>query len=255
MAVNRMHALSPKQQELLERDAKVLCAARSLILERGYYGVTMDHIARASGFRKGTLYHRFASKEDVLVALAADSLERRSAMMERGATFDGRSRERVLALGEAVTLFSRLHPDDSRILHTAMGPIREKASPERFLALVDQEKRNIQMLNGILRDAVDEGDLAVESEDTLHEIALGTWGLVDGCFTLVESGIPQLVLGITNPFYKVWRSFNRLADAYGWKPLFNEWDYEESLKQIRVQIFPEEAVQLYGEGNWYGDHQ
>ena len=254
MAVGPMHTLSPKQQELLNRDAKVLRVARELILDRGYYGVTMDHIAQASGCRKGTLYHRFASKEDVLIALAADSFERRAMMMERGAVYEGRSRERILALGEAVALFTRLNTGDSRILHTAMGPVREKASPERHLALLDQEKRNIQVVYGIMQNAAEEGDLKVDSEDLLLELALGTWGLVDGGFTLIEGGIPQHVLGVRDPYTKVWRAFNRLADAYGWQPLFDEWDYEESLASIRKAIFPDEAQQLYGEGQWYGDH-
>jgi len=249
-----MRSLSPKQRELLDRDAKVLGVARKLILERGYYGVTMAHIAQASGCRKGTLYHRFASKEDVLIALAADSLGRRAIMMERGAAYRGRTRERVLALGEGVALFTRLNPDDSRILHTATGPVREKASPERLLALVEQEKRNIQGVHAILHDAVREGDVKADSGEVLLELALGTWGLVDGGFTLIEGGIPQQVLGVRDPFTKVWRAFNRLADAYGWNPLFDEWDYEESLASVRKTIFPKEAQELYGEGQWYGDH-
>lgn len=254
MAVHRIRYLSPKQQELLERDAKVLSAARQLILDRGYYGVTMAHIAQASGCRKGTLYHRFASKEDVLIALASDSLERRALMMERGAVYRGRTRERILAVGEAVALFSRLNLDDSRILHTAMGPVREKASPERLLSLLEQEKRNIRIVSTILRDAVREHDLETDSDELLLELILGTWGLVDGGFTLIEGGIPQLVLGIRDPYKKVWRTFNRMADAYGWAPLFAEWDYEASLASVRETIFPEESQQLYGEGQWYGDH-
>jgi AcrR family transcriptional regulator len=215
----------------------------------------MAHIAEASGCRKGTLYHRFASKEDVLIALAADSLKRRAEMMERGALFEGRSRERILALGEAAALFSRLKPDDSRILHTAMGPVREKASPERLFSLLEQEKRNIRAVHAILHDAVREGDLQVDSEDRLLELALGAWGLVDGGFTLIEGGVAQQVLGVHDPYTKVWRAFNRMADAYGWKPFFNDWDYEESLASIRKAIFPVEAQELYGEGEWYGDHK
>lgn len=239
----------------MARDAKVLLAARELILERGYYGVTMAHIAQASGCRKGTLYHRFASKEDVFIALASNSLKRRAEMMERGALFQGRSRERVLALGEAAALFSRLNPDDSKILHTAMGPVREKASPERLAMLLQEEKRNIQLVHAILHDAVREGDLETDSVDLLLELTLGTWALVDGGFALIEGGVPQQVLGVQDPYTKVWRAFNRMADAYGWKPFFDDWDYEESLASIRKAIFPIEAQQLYGEGQWYGDHK
>jgi len=86
--------LSPKQLELQERDNHILGVARELVLANGYFGITMDQIARESGCPKGTLYHRFACKEDILVAMAVNSSERRSKMMRRAASYDGRTRER-----------------------------------------------------------------------------------------------------------------------------------------------------------------
>ena len=248
-----MKTLSPKQQQLLERDKLILDTARSLVLELGYYGVTMDRIAKASGCPKGTVYHRFASKEDILIALTADCVERRNAMMERGASYEGRSRERFLAMAEGFSLYSRLHPEDSLIVHNTMGPVRTKASPLRLKALLDAERGAISIAQGILQDAVKEGDIVVDHDEAIEEITLGSWGLVEGGFALIESGIAQQALGTENPLHKVWRYFNRAVDAYGWQPLFKDWDYEKSLAQVRQAVFPEEAQTLYGEGNWYGD--
>ncbi len=247
-----MSGFSQRQQQLIKRDERVLDAARSILLERGYYGLTMEAIADVSGCRKGTLYGRFTSKEDVVVALATRSMECRTKLIKRGATFQGRSRERLVGVGEGISLFSRLLTDDSRILHTATGVIRERASPERLFALSHQEGQQIAVVQEILRAAVSEGDLVVESDEILQELTLGTWGLVEGAFSLIEMGAPQ-ALGTSSPVTKTFRVFNRLADAYGWRPLWSEWDYDESLARIRKGIFPVEAQQLYGEEMWYGD--
>lgn len=248
-----MAFISPKQQQMLERDQAILNAARALVLEQGYYGITMDSIAKASGCPKGTLYHRFASKEDILVALAAESLQRRNAMMERGAAFEGRTRERFLAMAEGISLYSRLHPEESQIVHNTLGPVREKASPIRLDVLLEAEREALRIARDILRAAVSAGDLEPEHDESIEEIALGSWGLLEGGFTLIESGMAHLALRIDNPLHKVWRYFNRAVDAYGWQPLFKDWDYEKGLATIRQEIFPKEAEQLYGEGNWYGD--
>jgi len=248
-----MPSLSRRQRELRDRDSRILRAARDLALDLGYHGVTMDQIAQASDCPKGTLYHRFISKEDVLVALATESLERRTELMRRAITFNGRSRERALAVGEAIGLFTRLYPADSRILHMANGPVREKASLARVTALFAQERNSIELFRGVLHDAVVAGDLQVEDEARLDEITLGTWGLVEGVFTLIEGRIAEHALGLKDPFHRLWCFFNRSADAYGWRPLFNEWDYEESMANLRRQIFPEEAQALYGVGQWMGD--
>ena len=65
-----METLSRKQREIQEREALILEVAREMLLERGYLGVTMDRIAQAIEYSKGTVYQHFSSKEDVLVALA-----------------------------------------------------------------------------------------------------------------------------------------------------------------------------------------
>jgi AcrR family transcriptional regulator len=248
-----MLTLSPKQREMQERDAHILRVARDLVLVHGYYGMTMDQIARESGCPKGTLYHRFVCKEDILVALAIESTERRNDLLSRGAGFEGKTRERLLALGEATALFGRLHPEDLRILHMATGPIREKASLARVSRLLELERAAMGTLVHVLRDAAQAGDLESDDEDALQEVAIGAWSLVEGGFDLIQSGIPQHTLGTPNPFQMLWRYFNRSIDAYGWRPLFSEWDYEASLANIRQSVFSEEAQALYGEGRWEGD--
>ena len=208
-------ALSPKQRELLERDALILGVAREMLLERGYFGLTMDRLAEASNCPKGTMYQRFGCKEDIVLALAMQSLERRSAMMVRAGAFEGKTRERVLAFGEAVALFARLHPDESRILHAATGPIREKASIERVAALREKEHEMVGMLHGLLQEAVAKGELLLDREGaTIEEMAFGIWALVDGSFTLIESGVPKNTLGIEDPFSRMFRAFNVLADGF-----------------------------------------
>ena len=84
-------------------------------------------------------------------------------------------------------------------------------------------------------------------------MTFGIWALVDGSFTLIENDSPRTALGIQNPFTNMFRTFNTLADAYGWRPLFGEHDWEETLAEVRRKVFPEEAEAVYGTGNWYGD--
>lgn len=241
------------QTEIKQREASILSAARTVLLDRGYFGLTMERVAIVSECPKGTMYQHFGCKEDLLVALAVESAGARLEMMERAAAHSCQSRERVVGLGEAVALYTRLHPDDSRIMHMATGPIREKASPQRLNELVHIEDREVALLHEILEEAVKEGNLEPLHDDMLKEMAFGIWALVDGAFTLIESNSPREVLGIDSPFTNLFRVFGVLADGYGWRPLFHELDWEESLARIRQEVFPKEAQQLYGEGNWYGD--
>ena len=50
---------------------RILEAARSLLLEHGFAGVSMESVATAAGVSRQAVYLHFASKSELLVALAA----------------------------------------------------------------------------------------------------------------------------------------------------------------------------------------
>ena len=62
----------PGPRKADQRRAALAEAARTLFLEKGYDATTMDEIAAAAGFAKGTLYHYFSNKAALLRAIRAD---------------------------------------------------------------------------------------------------------------------------------------------------------------------------------------
>lgn len=55
-----------------QRRATLIEAAGKLFVEKGYEATTMDEIAAAASFAKGTLYHYFANKAELLQVLRED---------------------------------------------------------------------------------------------------------------------------------------------------------------------------------------
>lgn len=56
----------------------VLAAARRQFERLGYHGATLDSIAAEAGFSKGVVYSRFASKDDLFLAVLEANIEARS---------------------------------------------------------------------------------------------------------------------------------------------------------------------------------
>jgi len=224
-----------------------------MVLSDGYYGLTMDRLSAACECPKGTLYKHFSCKEDVILVLALSSLERQLGMMRRALSWEGRSRERLTAIGEAVALFARLHPDDMAIIHIAGGALREKGGEQRVRSVIRIEHDMVDLLRHLLLDAVAAQDLTLTYPSMVEEITLAVWALFDGGLRLMEEGLPRLALNMEYPIHSLWLAYNRLADAYGWRPFFDEWDYEETLAEVRRTVFPEESMQIYGPDGWYGD--
>ena len=57
----------PRQADL--RRTSLLESAEKLFIKKGYEAATMNEIAASAGFAKGTLYHYFTNKADLLLAL------------------------------------------------------------------------------------------------------------------------------------------------------------------------------------------
>jgi AcrR family transcriptional regulator len=57
----------------------VLDAARTVFMQRGYHGATLEQIAEEAGFSKGVVYSQFESKADLFLALLDKRVDERAA--------------------------------------------------------------------------------------------------------------------------------------------------------------------------------
>ncbi len=99
--------LTRKQREIQSREGRILEVARAMIVQDGYHGLSMDRIAEALEYSKGTIYQHFSCKEDILMALVNQAVECRLDLFRRAAAIRGRSRERITAIGASCEVFFR----------------------------------------------------------------------------------------------------------------------------------------------------
>lgn len=239
--------LSPKQREMQERREALLETARSLLLKRGYHGLTMARIASALDCAKATVYQYFPCKEEIIIALAHRSTRLQGELVERAARFSGRTRERMLAVGEATELFARLYPEDTRIFQLMSAEaITQKASQESLWRMKNTANHTVSVMNGIVRDAIAQGDVTFEDGKSIQEFTFQVWLLGESSKVAPWSWMPPAELGVEDPFAAMFRNGQVIGDAYGWRPLSTEWDYGETLHRVRREIFPAESRKVYG---------
>ncbi|MEM8885085.1 MAG: helix-turn-helix domain-containing protein [Planctomycetota bacterium] len=240
-----MTTLTRKQREIQEREGLILDVARRMLVERGYLGLTMDRIAQEIEYSKGTVYQHFSSKEDVLVAVAGESMSKRADLFERAAAYQGPSRERMWAIGVADDLFLRLYPNHWEAEHIIRAAsIQSKATRERLVGLHATEMRCFGACTGILRDAIAAGDLQVEAGEKPEDIAFGLWSMSFGAHFIAASSPNLEAKGMGDTDRSLRRNYNALLDGYGWTPLSHETDYTAAQDRILSKIFPEEARSL-----------
>jgi hypothetical protein len=165
-----------------------------------------------------------------------------SEFYERAASVSGRTRERMVALGEADELFFRLYPHHYRALQTVRvaSQLHATAAP-RQEPWRRCESRAVALLSRVIRDALTEGDLELSSARRPEDLAFSIWALAFGTRALMNTAVATQQLGIEDGYAIARDSVSLLFDALGWRPLACEWDYEKTRARVRDDLFREHA--------------
>ena len=152
--------ITRKEREFQAREGLILTQARRLLIEKGFQAWNMDQLAESVEYSKGTLYQHFTSKEDLVLAVATDSLKTRADWFERASKFMGTTRERSRAIGFACCEFAEKCPDYFHIeMMLKSASFWEKASEKQRQAHAFQGARCWRLLNNIVVEAMALGDL------------------------------------------------------------------------------------------------
>lgn len=161
----------------IRRRENILTAARELIAERGYEGVTMRDLATASGVAPKTLYHQFESKEKLLRAAVEERF--RHAYQQIDEADIARGIDRLFYIVDTVGKTTQ----DNLAYAKALGPIlssRRSESSEVFTRIrMNTYRRAIEQIEGESEfvDWVDVDLLSTIVYRQVNPILMSSWFL------------------------------------------------------------------------------
>ena len=233
-----MISLTAKQEEIARRESKILDIARPIVVQEGYHRLNMDRIASQLGLSKGTIYNHFSCKEEIVIALAAETATKRADMFRKAAQFRGCSRFRMLAIGQAAELFVRQSPEHflfEQIIR--LDSIWEKTSEKRRSIVRGCEASCMEIAAGIVRDAVASSEIDLPETMTPEGLVFGLWSLTSGGYSIVLTSDRLDALGLKQPYEMIRLHVATLADGFNWKPLSSEFDLDELINRINQEVF------------------
>ena len=240
-----MAKLSRKERELQEREARILGVAREMLVNSGYLGLSMDAIAATLEYSKGTIYNHFSCKEEIIIALAVETMNKRTGMFEKAAAFSGSSRDRITAIGVAAELFVRIYPSHFHVEQLIRSySIWEKTSEKRRQTMRSCEMRCMGIVSGVIRDGVAQGDLELPDSTCPENVVFGLWSLTYGAHSIIATSGSLNDLGIDDPFFAVHHAINMCLDGYRWQPLSDDYDYDGLFEQLKTEVFADECREI-----------
>lgn len=236
-APSQVRELLIRTEARLKREEFMLERARDIAARDGLHALTLPRLAEESGYSKPTVYKYFPTKEDLIVAMAAQSAAVRAAYYERAVTFQGRPREKLYGI-ESLNL-GILHPFLREWLDLHINRLSHQASPERRKELFQNENRMVEIVVGVLREAVDMGDLTLPERTDEYQILFTLSSTTFGSYVMRESDSPVMKKWFDRIRFRPGVFGRIILDGIGWRPLSSEWDYTASVRRFYQEVFPE----------------
>lgn len=240
-----MSVRTRKERERGQREELILQQARRLLLRDGYQSFNLDELAKAIEYSKGVIYLHFETKEDLVLAVSSQALAERVEFFERVAKFEGRSRERMHAIGVACCQFAISHPDYFNVeLMLKSVSFWEKASRKRQEEHAQYMGKCFHTLRQLVQEGFACGDLP-QNGFSPEDVTLGLIAITMGSHIMLRQAELRLLAGEDDAVVVLRRNQEVMLDGFGWRPLLREFDYQATDRRIREEIFPE-ATWLVG---------
>lgn len=137
------------------RDANVMAAAVEVMSERGYAATTIQEVADRVGVLKGSLYHYFSSKEELLFRILEESHQQNAEIVARVKASESSALEELLEYLRQSAAWYLANVERANIFFTESrhltGAHRDKAR---------EDSRNyVRYIQGLLEKARADGDI------------------------------------------------------------------------------------------------
>jgi AcrR family transcriptional regulator len=134
----------------------LLAVAVQVFTERGYDGTSMEHLSRASGLSKSSLYHHIESKEQLLRLALDRAVGPMLALLEDAPATTGPAVDRLEHVVRAmIALLARELPSVTLLLR-----VHGNTDTERWA--LDQRRAFDRKVAGLVRQAIAEGDVRAD---------------------------------------------------------------------------------------------
>lgn len=166
---------------------RILSAARACFAESGYAGASTHMVAARVGLTTGALYHHFASKRDLYMAVFTEVEQLMIERFEKAAAPHTRFIDKLDAILDEILRLSREEPTVTGFLQSMMADVGRH--PELYDAVVPAFEQRDQLFAGLIEVGVTSGEL-IEGD---REVVLDTvTTIVAGLFAMNLGQLPSV---------------------------------------------------------------
>ncbi len=139
----------------LQKTEEIYQVIARLFAYRGYHSTSMREIARELGMNQSSLYHYFASKQDILFTLMNDAMDDVLAILEEISSTGLLPEDR---LNRVLSFYTQYYAGDQERLILLINEMNSLNEEYRSI-LVGKQRRYVQLIKSILEELASQGKI------------------------------------------------------------------------------------------------
>jgi len=161
--------LTRKKREYLTRRADILSAAEKVFAAKGFYGSSMDEIARKAEFGTGSLYKYFRGKSDLYFSLIDEKVEEITRLARAELDKDLSPIDKIESVLRLQLTFIQRNRDFFKIYISERNRFEWTIKDELGKGVHDKFMAYIRDLEEVMRDGIERGQFReMDPRDTAH---------------------------------------------------------------------------------------
>ncbi len=161
--------LSRKRKEYLTRRANILSAAEKVFAAKGFYGSSMDEIAKRAEFGTGSLYKYFKGKRDLYFSLIDEKVEEITRLVRAELRKDKLLTDKVGSMLHLQLTFIQRNRDFFKIYISERSRFEWTIKDDLGKGVHDKFLAYIGNLEEVMRDGIERGQFReMDPRDMAH---------------------------------------------------------------------------------------
>ncbi|MFQ5604307.1 MAG: TetR/AcrR family transcriptional regulator [bacterium] len=158
MEIENSLTVSRKERERLARRQEILDAARKVFSERGFEKATLDEIAEAAEYGKGTIYNYFKNKEELFCCIMERGIERFQKFVECAIQNKKTPREKLETYIDAAFEFFEKYRQIFSIMETERNNLVRRLDGEMYRSSLKYQEKLVRFLADLLEKGIKKRD-------------------------------------------------------------------------------------------------
>lgn len=154
-----MTLVDRKEREKEQRHNDIIEAAEELFFSKGYDNVSMSNIANKVELSKSTLYLYFKDKESLFLAIVLRGARILNAIYIKCSQLDTTGIEKVKAMSQGFTEFTKRYPDYFRMLCYSGSEKFSTANSDDATEILELISKNIELISEAVKEGMDDGTI------------------------------------------------------------------------------------------------